>query len=52
MEHLADEAIAGADKSTLKIAIKDHLHNCSDCQEHHRRRLEEMEDNIVSQKEN
>ena len=52
MEHLADEAIAGADKSTLQGAIKVHLNNCPDCQEHHQRRLEEMEADIVSQKEN
>jgi hypothetical protein len=51
MEHLAEEAIAGADKSTLQRAIKVHLHNCPDCQEHHRRRMEDMEAKIVSQEE-
>jgi hypothetical protein len=51
LEHLADEAIAGADKSTLQRAIKVHLHNCPDCQEHHQRRMEEMEAKIVSQEE-
>ena len=52
MEHLADEAIAGADKSSLQNAIEVHLRNCPDCQDHHQQRLEEMEADIVSQKEN
>jgi hypothetical protein len=48
MEHLADEAAAGADQDTLQIAIKDHLANCPDCQEHHQERLEQMEHKMVS----
>ncbi len=52
MEHLAQEALAGADKATLRIAIKDHLANCPDCQEHHQRRLEQMEGKIGVQKDN
>ena len=55
MEHLADEAAAGADQASLRIAIRDHLANCPDCHEHHQERLEQMEDKIVTinkQKEN
>jgi hypothetical protein len=48
MEHLADEAAAGADQNTLQIAIKDHLANCPDCQDHHQERLEQMEHKMVS----
>ena len=48
MEHLADEAAAGADQASLRIAIKDHLANCPDCHEHHQERLEQMEDKIVT----
>ena len=51
MEHLAEEAIAGADKSTLQSAMKVHLHNCPHCQEHHQRRMAEIEAKIVSQTE-
>lgn len=55
MEHLADEAAAGAEQTTLRIAIKDHLANCPDCHEHHQKRIEQMEDKIDTmnnQKEN
>ncbi len=48
MEHLADEAAAGADQASLRIAIRDHLANCPDCYEHHQERLEQMEDKIVT----
>jgi hypothetical protein len=48
MEHLADEAVAGADQTTLRTAIKDHLTNCPDCHEHHQHRLEQMEDKIFA----
>ncbi len=52
MEHLAEEAIAGADKDVLQIAIKDHLSQCPDCQEHHQQRLDQMEEEMTAQKEN
>ena len=48
MEHLVEEAIAGADQDTLQEAIKDHLNNCPDCQEHHLQRLEQMETKLSS----
>ncbi len=48
MEHLAEEAIAGADQDTLQEAIKDHLTNCPDCQEHHLQKLEQMETKLSS----
>ena len=51
MEHLAEEAIAGADQDTLQEAIKDHLTNCPDCQEHHLQRLEQLETKISSKEE-
>lgn len=42
MEHLAEEAIAGADPSTLRKAVRDHLITCPDCREHHLDKLERM----------
>lgn len=51
MEHLAEEAVAGADKDTLQIAIKDHLIRCPECQEHHQQRLEQIEERIAAQKD-
>ena len=50
MEHLADEAITGADRESLRIAIKDHLMRCPDCQEHHQQRLAHLEEGISAQK--
>ena len=47
MEHLADEAVAGADQTILRTAIKDHLANCPDCHEHHLHRLEQMEEKLL-----
>ena len=52
MEHLANEAIAGADKDALQSAIKDHLMRCPDCQEHHQQKLELMEGEITAQRDN
>ena len=51
MEQLAEEAIAGADKDVLQSAIKDHLMRCPDCQEHHQRKLDRMEEEITIYKE-
>jgi hypothetical protein len=51
MEHLAEEAVAGADKDTLQTAIKDHLIRCPECQEHHQQRLEQIEERIAAQKD-
>lgn len=51
MEHLAEEAIAGADKDALQSAIKDHLMRCPDCQEHHQRKLDLMEGEITAHKD-
>jgi len=48
MEHLAEEALAGADQATLQEAIKGDLTNCPECQEHHLRRLEQLEYKISS----
>jgi len=43
MEHIAEEAIAGADQASLRKAVQDHLLICPDCSEHHLSRLEKME---------
>jgi hypothetical protein len=51
MEHLAEEALAGADKATLQEAIKDHLTNCPDCREHHLQRLEQLETRLSSRED-
>jgi Zn finger protein HypA/HybF involved in hydrogenase expression len=51
MEHLAEEALAGADQTTLQEAIKDHLTNCPDCHEHHLRRLEQLEIRLSSKED-
>jgi hypothetical protein len=48
MEHLADEAIAGADEEVLHSAIEAHLKQCPDCQEHHQQKLERLEEEITS----
>ena len=48
MEHLAEEALAGADQTTLQEAIKGHLTNCPHCHEHHLQRLEQLEYKISS----
>lgn len=48
MERLAEEALAGADKDALQSAIKDHLARCPDCQEHHQRKLDRMEEEITA----
>jgi len=46
MEHIAEEAIAGADQTSLRKAVQDHLLVCPDCSEHHLSRLEKMEINF------
>ena len=51
MEHLAEEALAGADQVTLQEAIKDHLTNCPDCHEHHLQRLEHLETKLSSKED-
>ena len=48
MEHLAEEALAGADQARLQEAIKDHLTNCPDCYEHHLQRIENLETRLSS----
>jgi phage regulator Rha-like protein len=48
MEHLADEAAAGADQESLLIAIKDHLTQCPHCHEHHQERLEQLESKMIT----
>jgi hypothetical protein len=34
MEHLAEEALTGTGQDALQTAIKNHLANCPDCQDH------------------
>ena len=51
MEHLAEEALAGADQATLQEAIKVHLANCPDCHEHHLQRLEQLETRLSSKED-
>ena len=51
IEHLADEALAGADQVTLQKAIKNHLTNCPDCYEHHLQRLEQLETRLSSKED-
>ena len=46
MEHIAEEAIAGADQASLRKAVQDHLMVCPDCREHHLSKLENMEIDI------
>lgn len=46
MEHLAEEAIAGADQDTLEEAVKTHLMNCPGCREHHLDKIHELEKRI------
>ena len=43
MEHIAEEAIAGADQAN---AVQDHLMICPDCSEHHLIKLDALEINI------
>ena len=43
MEHIAEEAIAGADQALLRNAVQDHLMICPDCSEHHLNKLEALE---------
>jgi hypothetical protein len=50
IEHLAEEALAGIDQATLKDEIRNHLTNCPDCQEHHLKKLAQLEDNVGLQK--
>jgi hypothetical protein len=50
MEHLADEAIAGADQASLREAVKDHLANCPECSEHHQKKLATIENKFTSQR--
>ena len=51
MEHLAEEALAGADQARLQEAIKGHLTNCPDCHEHHLQRLEKLETRLSSRED-
>jgi hypothetical protein len=51
LEHLAEEALAGAEKDTLQEAIKDHLVNCPDCLEHHMKRLDLLETKFLSEED-
>ena len=51
MEHLADEAIAGAQVDDLQTAIKNHLRRCPDCQEHHQQRLTQLEESFTNYKD-
>ena len=51
MEHLADEAIAGADQEALREAVKDHLANCPECSEHHQKKLDKIENKFTSQRD-
>jgi len=51
MEHLAEEALAGADQTTLQEAIKGHITNCPDCHEHHLQRLEKLETRLSSRED-
>lgn len=44
IENLADEALAGVNEEDLKSALKQHLRYCPECQEHHLRRLNEIEE--------
>lgn len=44
MEHLAEGMSAGADQGALMRAIMRHIKDCPDCQEHHLRRLAQLED--------
>lgn len=46
MEHIAEEAVAGADQASLRKAVQDHLLICPDCSDHHLSRLEKMEINF------
>jgi hypothetical protein len=46
MEHMAEEALSGAEENALQTAIRQHLANCPDCHEHHLKRLEELEDKL------
>lgn len=46
MEHIVEEAIAGADQDSLLEAVQAHHSICPDCREHHFRRLKSMEMNI------
>lgn len=47
MEHLADEALKGADSNMIHRAIRRHKAHCPDCTEHHQQRLAELEAKIV-----
>jgi Zn finger protein HypA/HybF involved in hydrogenase expression len=46
MEHITEEAIAGADQTSLRKAVRNHLVICPDCSEHHLNRIEKMELNF------
>jgi hypothetical protein len=46
MEHVAEEAMAGADQASLRKAVRDHLMICPECSEHHLSKLEKMELNF------
>jgi hypothetical protein len=49
MEHLAEEALAGAEQDKLKGAVRKHLKHCPDCQEHHLIKLAQMESKVSHQ---
>ena len=50
MEHIAEEAIAGADQESLLKAVQVHLAICPHCRDHHLRKLEAMEISIQEER--
>lgn len=49
LEHLAYEALEGADINALQKAIKSHFNHCPDCRKHHAQKLEQLKSRLSAQ---